>query len=322
MTHESKFSIALHGGAGTLLREAMSPERERIYRDALLTALRAGESVLSAGGSALDAVVESVASLERCELFNAGIGAVFTNDEQHELDATLMEGATLKAGAVCALRHIESPIKLCRLIMESEFVMLNGEGAEAFAREHGIEMVPNHFFSTEFRRNQLNEARKRGVVQLDHADRQTRKDKYGTVGAVARDVHGNLAAATSTGGMTNKKYGRIGDSALIGAGNWADNRSCAISATGHGEFFIRAAVASRIAGMIEFGKLSLQEAAHLMIAHELTQLGGDGGVVAVDASGKIAMPFNSEGMYRAWIENSGDAHTAIFKHDPIAHDVH
>lgn len=311
------FSIALHGGAGTLLKTKMTPERERNYRTALADALEAGAAILRSGGSALDAVVETVVALETSELFNAGRGAVFTHEGLHELDATLMDGETRKAGAVCAVKHIESPIRLCRLVMDSEYVMLNGAGAEAFAREAGIDLVDNSFFSTPLRREQLKKAIQAGVVQLDHADEPERNQKYGTVGAVARDVNGNLAAATSTGGMTNKRYGRIGDSALIGAGTWADNRSCALSATGYGEYFIRAGVASRVAGMLEFGNATIQEATERILLEEVAALGGDGGLIAIDAAGAIAMPYNSEGMYRAWIEHGGLAHTAIFN-DPLA----
>lgn len=311
------FSIALHGGAGTLLKSKMTPDRAHTYRTSLANALEAGAVILRSGGGALDAVIEAVAHLERCEHFNAGRGSVFTHEGTHELDASLMDGHTRKAGAVCAVKHIESPIRLCRLVMDSEFVMLNGEGAEAFAREAGIEMVANDFFSTPLRREQLERAKQAGVVQLDHSDESDRNRKYGTVGAVARDVNGNLAAATSTGGMTNKQYGRIGDSALIGSGTWADNRSCALSATGYGEYFIRSGVAARVAGMMEFGKYSVEEATARMLNEEVAQLGGDGGIIAVDAEGKIAMPYNSEGMYRAWIEQGGLAHTAIFN-DPLA----
>lgn len=311
------FSIALHGGAGTLLKSKMTPDRAFIYRTALAEALEAGAHILRSGGSALDAVIESVAALEDSAYFNAGKGAVFTHEGTHELDASLMDGKTRKAGAVCAVKHVESPIRLCRLIMDSEYVMLNGEGAEAFAQAAGIEMVDNASFSTALRREQLERAIKAGVVQLDHSDEPERNQKYGTVGAVARDISGNLAAATSTGGMTNKKYGRVGDSALIGAGTWADNRSCALSATGYGEYFIRAGVAARVAGMMEYGNASLQEATSRMLHEEIAPLGGDGGLIAVDPAGRVVTPYNSEGMYRAWIEQGGIAYTAIFD-DPLA----
>lgn len=318
MSKTSLYSIALHGGAGTLLRAAMTPEKEAAYRAALNDALSAGIAVLEAGGSALNAVVETVATLESCQLFNAGKGAVFTREGGHELDASLMEGSERRAGAVCGVQHIEHPIRLCRLIMDSPYVMLNGEGAEAFAAEQGIPMVDNAFFSTPFRFAQLQEALETGEVSLDHSEK-INKHKLGTVGAVARDRDGNLAAATSTGGMTNKPYRRIGDSALIGAGTWADNATCAISATGHGEFFIRTSVASRIAARMEYGGANLQTAAEHMVMHELTAIGGEGGIVSVDSEGKVCLPFNSEGMYRAWSEHEGPAHTAIFIDDVHVH---
>ena len=312
------YAIALHGGAGTLLREQMTSEREAAYRKDLLAALSAGEKVLKSGGSALDAVIETVVVLEDSPLFNAGHGSVFTHEGRHELDASLMEGTQRKAGAACALRHVANPIRLCRKIMDSEFVMMNGEGAEEYAREVGMEIVSNRSFSTDFRREQLAQAQKAGRVQLDHSDN---RDKYGTVGAVALDQHGQLAAATSTGGMTNKRYGRIGDSALIGSGTWADNRTCAISATGYGEFFIRNSVASRIASMMEYGGLSLERAAHIMIDEEVLESGGDGGIVAIDKEGNIIMPFNSQGMYRAWVKEGEPQYSAIFKTDALTDEM-
>jgi beta-aspartyl-peptidase (threonine type) len=326
MKQQSKFAIVLHGGAGTLLKSQMTAEKEARYREALLHALRAGEQVLKKGGSALDAVVATVVELESCELFNAGKGAVYTHEGHHELDATLMNGADRKAGAVCAVRRIEHPIAVCRKVMDSEFVMLNGAGAEEFAVAHGFSLVENSFFSTDFRKEQLAQAIERGVVQLDHADdasqdENAQDNRYGTVGAVAIDMQGNLAAATSTGGMTNKRYGRVGDSALIGAGTWADNRSCAVSATGHGEYFIRSGVAARIAAMLEFGNVDLVTACRRMMHDEVEPLGGDGGVIAIDAFGNLSMTFNSDGMYRAWVREGEPACTAIFMDDVTAHDA-
>jgi beta-aspartyl-peptidase (threonine type) len=314
------YALALHGGAGTLLREQMSEEKEREHRQALASAARSGEAVLAAGGSALDAVVAATRVLEDSPLFNAGKGAVYTNAGDHELDASLMEGASRKAGAVCALRHIANPITLCREVMESEFVMLNGEGAEQFATEKGFELVENTYFDTAFRFEQLEEARASGRVQLDHSDGQTdNRHKYGTVGVVARDRDGHLAAATSTGGMTNKQYSRIGDSALIGSGTWADDRSCAISATGYGEYFIRSGFAARIASMVEYGKLDLNSACLTMLNDEVLPLGGDGGLVAIDKDGNLDLSFNSAGMYRAWVIEGEPVTTAIFKDDAYAH---
>ena len=313
----SKYGLVLHGGAGTLVKEEMTEEKERVYRDALLRALSAGEDVLKRNGEALDAVIATVQVLEQEPLFNAGIGAVLTHEGVHELDASLMEGKDRKAAAVCALRRIESPIRLCRMVMDSEFVMLNGEGAEEFAKEQGVPFVSNDLFTTQLRKDQLEQAKQNNRVQLDHSDN---RQKYGTVGAVAIDQHGNLAAATSTGGMTNKRYGRIGDSALIGSGTWADNRNCAVSATGYGEFFIRSAVASRIASMMEYGGETLEKAASNVINHEVGDIGGDGGVVAIDKDGNISCPFNSEGMYRAWVQEGNLKTTAIFKTDAREHE--
>ncbi|MFM1932977.1 MAG: hypothetical protein RL226_2280 [Bacteroidota bacterium] len=308
---DKKYVLAIHGGAGTLLREEMDAERERLHKDALDEALRCGEDVLKAGGSALNAVIAAIESLENCPLFNAGTGAVFTHDGVHELDASLMEGKGRKAGAVCAVRHIKNPILLCRDVMDSEFVMLNGSGAEQFAKDKGYKLVRNRVFSTEFRKNQLIQAIQADRVQLDHSDT---RHKMGTVGAVAMDKEGNLAAGTSTGGMTNKRYGRVGDSALIGAGTWADNRSCAISATGWGEFFIRSGVAGRIATSVQHG-VTLEEACRQMIFHEVETLGGDGGVIAIDRDGNLAMPFNTPGMYRGFVKEGAPRSTAIFSDD-------
>lgn len=312
-----EYGLVLHGGAGTLVKDEMTAEKERMYRSALLRALSAGEEVLKNNGDALDAVIVTVKVLEQEPLFNAGVGAVMTHEGVHELDASLMEGKERKAAAVCAVRRIESPISLCRMVMDSEFVMLNGEGAEQFAKEQGVPVVSNSHFTTTLRKEQLEEAKKNNRVQLDHTDN---REKYGTVGAVAIDKNGTLAAATSTGGMTNKRYGRIGDSALIGSGTWADNRNCAVSATGYGEFFIRSAVASRIASMMEYGGLSLADAGFKVINHEVGDIGGDGGVISIDKDGNIACPFNSEGMYRAWVKEGTPLTTAIFTDDAVAHE--
>lgn len=321
MSDARGYSIALHGGAGTLLRAAMTEEKETAYRAALQDALRAGMRVLDRGGTALEAVVETVAELESCELFNAGRGAVFTRDGSHELDAALMEGSRRNAGAVCGVRHIEHPIRLCRLVLDSPFVLLNGDGAEAFAAQHNMPLVENGMFSTPFRYAQWQEAKATGEVTLDHNEKSN-KHKFGTVGAVARDRHGNLAAATSTGGMTNKPFRRVGDSPLIGAGTWADNATCAVSATGHGEYFIRSSVASRIAAQMEFAGVDLCSAANRMVMDELVATGGEGGIIAVDKDGNLCLPFNSEGMYRAWSMHEGAVHTAIFNDDVRVHGGH
>ena len=296
----SEYSIAIHGGAGTILREEMSASQEAEYKQALDDALRAGEKVLEVGGSALDAVQASVISMEDCILFNAGRGAVFTHEGKHEMDAALMCGATGNAGAVSGISQLRNPIELCRKIFDhSEHIFLSGEGAMAFAKLHNLKLEPEDWFRSEFRYEQYQQALKTDRVQLDHTP--SGKSKFGTVGAVARDQAGNLAAATSTGGMTNKKFGRIGDSPLIGAGTYADNDSCAISCTGHGELFIRAVVAHDVAALMRYKGLSLEEACHEVVQNKLPE--DSGGLVAVDREGNICLPFNSEGMYRASSKN-------------------
>lgn len=309
-TSYNAYRLVIHGGAGTLLPDQFTPELEQKYKSALQEALDAGESILKAGGKALDAVCEAVRIMEESPLFNAGKGSVFTHEGHHELDASLMDGKTQKAGAVCAVRKVRNPIKLCRSIMDSEFVMLSGDGAEQFASDNGIELVENSFFSTEFRKEQLEDARKAGRVQLDHSG----EDKFGTVGAVALDKEGNLAAGTSTGGMTNKRYGRVGDSPLIGCGTWADQH-CAVSSTGWGEFFIRHAVAYRVAARSAFLKESLEDSAQQVIMEEIPALGGDGGLIALDAQGNISMPFNTPGMYRAYVKEGQAPVIGIFNSD-------
>ncbi len=304
-----KFSIAIHGGAGTITRSLMKPEREILYIQSLSNALFAGQSVLSAGGSALDAVTASVIALEDNPLFNAGKGAVFTHDGRHEMDASLMRGDTLEAGAAAGITRVQNPILLARAIMEkSEHVMMSGQGAEIFAKEQGLTFQPEEYFYDEFRHNQWVQAREENVVQLDHSEK-----KFGTVGAVARDMAGNLAAATSTGGMTNKKWGRIGDSPVIGAGTYANNRTCAISCTGHGEFFLRAVVAYDISCLMEYKGVSLEEACKIVVQDKLVAMGGEGGLIAVDCAGNIALPFNSEGMYRAWHTSDGQPEVRIYR---------
>ena len=308
------YSLAIHGGAGTLARHQFTPEKEAAYTAALKAALMAGDAVLKNGGAALDAVEASVRSLEDCPLFNAGRGAVFTHDKTHELDASIMEGKLLNAGAVAGVTGIINPISLARAVMEqSEHVMLCGRGAEAFALEHGFRIESPEYFYTELRYNQLMQVIDESSAHLDHSvELPPDEKKFGTVGAVARDVHGNLAAATSTGGMTNKRWGRAGDSPIIGAGTYANNNTCAISCTGHGEFFIRSVVAYDISCLMEYGGLSLEQACHRVVQDKLVKIGGEGGLVAVDAQGNICLPFNSEGMYRGWKSADSDTFTAIF----------
>jgi len=289
------FSIAIHGGAGTLPRAEMSAEREAAYRAGLGRALALGFEVLEHGGTSLDAVTRAVVALEDDPQFNAGRGAVFTLDGRNELDASIMDGTTLRAGAVCGLTRLKNPIELARAVMEhSDYVFLSGAGAEEFAAARGMSFVDPAYFHTDARWRQLERVRdgEAGLSPLTISH-------LGTVGAVARDSQGRLAAATSTGGMTGKRYGRIGDSPVIGAGTYADDRSCAVSATGHGEMFIRAAVAHDICARVRYGGHTLGQAAREVVLEELPALGGEGGVIAVDRAGRIEMPFNSEGMFRA-----------------------
>lgn len=309
--------LVIHGGAGTIKRDRMTPEREAEYRAVLEQSLKTGYAILDDGGTALDAVQAAVRVMEDSPLFNAGRGAVFTHEGVNECDACIMDGTTRNAGAVAAVRRIRNPIDLARLVLEkSVHVLLAGDGAEQFAVEHGmtLEHDPAYFF-TEHRWQQLQqalarEAAERGeeLVQLDHAG----DDHLGTVGAVALDRAGNLAAATSTGGMTNKRFGRIGDTPIIGAGTYADNAACAVSSTGHGEYIMRAVLAFRTAALMAWRGMSLAEAAERAVA-DLTGLGGTGGLVAVDHRGNIAMPFNCEGMYRGCIDRNGALRTAVFR---------
>jgi len=292
-------AIAIHGGAGTLSSAQLTPESDRIYRAGLECAVRAGFAVLDTGGSSLDAVTVAVQALEDDPLFNAGRGAVLSADGLHELDASIMDGRDLGAGAVTGVRQVRNPIVLARLVMErSPHVMLAGEGAEEFAREQGLAPVPNSHFTTERRQRELE-------LLLQGQKAAGREALMGTVGAVALDARGNLAAATSTGGMTGKKWGRIGDSPIIGAGTYAANDCCAVSATGHGEFFIRAAVAHEIASLMRYRGLDVVQAADEVVMQQLARMGGSGGVIAVGRDGRIAMPFNSEGMLRAAMSSRG-----------------
>lgn len=303
------FAIAIHGGAGTILRSSMTPELQAQYESGLRDARDAGYAILEAGGTALDAVEAAVKSLEDFPLFNAGKGSVFNHEGKHEMDAAIMNGATLEAGAVAGIDHIRNPIALARLVMEqSEHVLLSGEGAHKFALEKGVPPEPDDYFFTQQRYDQWQEALQADRVQLDHSEK-----KFGTVGAVALDSSGNLAAATSTGGMTNKKWGRIGDSPMIGAGTYANNATCAVSCTGHGELFIRAVVAHDISCLMAYKGLSLQEACDVLVHDTLMKINGEGGLVAIDAQGHIAMPFNSEGMYRASRSSNGQEEIRIYK---------
>lgn len=308
---QSPVAIAIHGGAGTIERGNLSEAQEARIRAALSEAVRAGHEVLIAGGSSLDATLAAVRILEDAPEFNAGRGAVLTHDGTVELDASIMDGASLAAGAVASVKGIRHPIDAAFAVMTaSPHVMLVSDGATGFAREQGLEFKDEDWFITEFRAEQL-----RTVQARQDASVQLSEDWFSTVGAVAVDQHGNLAAATSTGGMTNKRWGRVGDSPIIGAGTYADNRSCAVSATGHGEYFIRHVVAYDICARMRYAGLSLDEAADIVVNQVLKEAGGEGGVIAVDAEGNISMPFNTQGMYRAAIDHNGNVTIAIYGDD-------
>ena len=308
----NRFSIAIHGGAGTLVKGMMTPELETNYKTALKVALDKGYTVLNSGGSATEAVEAAVVILEDSPLFNAGKGSVFTADESHEMDASIMDGSSLNAGAVSLITGIKNPISLARDVMEkSEHVFLAGEGAMQFAKQLNYSIENPAYFYDEFRHRQWLEIKDTDSFQLDHS---VKKDsKFGTVGAVACDQNGNIAAATSTGGMTNKRFGRVGDSPMIGAGNYANNKTCAISCTGSGEFFIRGVVAYDVACLMEHKNMSLMDASNEVINKRIFEIGGDGGLIAVDTNGNIAMPFNTEGMYRASKSSTGKEEVSIYK---------
>lgn len=314
------FAIVIHGGAGTIRKETMTPELEAEYKATLEKAVRTGHNILKNGGSSLDAVEASINILEDSPLFNAGKGAVFTHDGKNELDASIMDGKTLAAGAVSGVTTVKNPIDLARAVMEkSEHVMLSGPGAEAFASENNIELVDPSYFYTDARWNALQKAKEVKKEQPKHVDKTAFYDpyikdyKFGTVGCAALDKNGNLAAGTSTGGMTNKRWGRVGDAPIIGAGTYANNASCAVSSTGWGEFFIRSVVAHDISALVEYKGLTLEEAAKEVIQKKVPALGGDGGIIAVDNKGNIAMEFNTEGMYRASINKNGELYIGIYK---------
>jgi beta-aspartyl-peptidase (threonine type) len=309
------FAIAIHGGAGTILAEKMTVELETAYHAALKLSLQTGHDILEAGGSALDAVQKAVNVMEDSPLFNAGKGAVFSHDGINEQDACIMDGATLATGAVAAVRRIRNPIDLARLVMEqTSHVLLAAEGAEEFARLQGMELVNADYFFTERRWQQLQAALRKEKASdtdfsmLDHSD-----DKVGTVGAVALDRQGNLAAATSTGGMTNKRYMRIGDTPVVGAGTYASNATCAVSATGQGEHIIRMVAAYDVAALMEYRGMTLEEAANHVIHEKLKAVGGDAGLIAIDRTGTIVMPFNTPGMYRGHHMPGQEPVTAVFR---------
>lgn len=321
----NKIALAIHGGAGTILRSKMTAELEAEYRAGLQAALETGWKVLNSGGSSLDAVEMTVCELENYPLFNAGHGAVFTHDGKIELDASIMNGANLRAGAVAFVKNVKNPIKLARLVMErTEHILLAGDGANQFAKEMNAEFAPDEYFFTEHRYQQLIEARRQGIIQLDHTADEAKlieksseieteiKKPIGTVGAVACDSSGNLAAATSTGGMTNKKFGRVGDTPIVGAGTYADNETCAVSCTGHGEYFMATSAAFDVAARMKYKNLDLETAASETIEY-LREIGGEGGLIAVDNQGNVTLPFNSDGMYRGFITTGGDLKIDIYR---------
>ncbi|MDF2451484.1 MAG: isoaspartyl peptidase [Bacteroidota bacterium] len=312
----NSYSIAIHGGAGTISKNSMTPEKELAYKNGLQDAIEAGESILKNGGTAFDAVESAIIQLENNPLFNAGKGAVFTHNGLHELDASIMNGSDLTAGAVAGVQHIKNPISLARAVMEqSEHVLLTGNGAMEFAKKVNARFENDDYFFVQLRYDQLQLAKQTDSMVLDHTENLKEKSekKFGTVGCVAFDQKGNLAAGTSTGGMTNKKYGRVGDSSIIGSGTYANNKTCAVSCTGHGELFMRSVVAYDISCLMEYKNLSLKEACDLVVMDKLVKIGGEGGLIALDSKGNVALPFNSDGMYRASKKENEELFIGIYK---------
>ena len=319
----SKFTIAVHGGAGTISKKSMTPEKEAAYLKALNDAIAAGYSILDKNGDALDAVKGAVIELENNILFNAGKGSVFTNTGTHEMDASIMDGRNLDAGAVAAVKNIRNPIELAYTVMKkSEHVFLIGQGAEEFAKQNGIAFEPDEYFFSEFRYKQLLKTKQSNETALDHSvdpdsssakATEDRDKKFGTVGAVACDANGNVAAATSTGGMTNKQFGRVGDSPIIGIGTYANNKTCAISCTGHGEPFIKAVAAYDVSCLMEYKGLLLEEAMNIVVMDKLVKIDGEGGMIGVDVNGNASLVFNCEGMYRGLRSSDGRNQVAIYK---------
>jgi beta-aspartyl-peptidase (threonine type) len=314
----SRFTLAVHGGAGTILKEDMTPELEEAYQTGLRHALQAGFAVLEQGGSAVNAIKATIVMLEDNILFNAGRGSVFTKKGVQEMDAAIMDGSTLEAGAVTGVRNVRNPIELATEVMQnSNHVFLSGKGASDFAIKQGIKLEPDEYFFSQFRYDQWKSIRDSDTYSLDHTHQRLeelmRDKKFGTVGAVACDQEGNVAAATSTGGMTNKKYGRIGDSPMIGSGTYANNATCGISCTGHGELFIRAVAAHDVSCLMEYKGLSLQKAMEIVVHEKLIAIGGEGGMIGVDGLGNSALVFNSQGMYRGYKNSDGEEMVAIYK---------
>lgn len=315
---QRKHALVIHGGAGTILKSQMTSEKEKAYQAALTLALKTGDSILANGGKAVDAVVAAIKIMEDSPLFNAGKGAVFTNEGKNELDASIMDGSNLKAGAVAGVTTIKNPITAALAVMQkSEHVMMAGKGAEKFATKAGCEIVDASYFFTKERWESLQKAKQKDASKMDSSNALASplfKDyKYGTVGCAALDIYGNIAAGTSTGGMTNKKFGRIGDAPIIGSGTYADNNTCAISCTGWGEYFIRLSMAKAVSDRMELKGMSLEEAANEMIYKKLPALGGDGGLIGIDKQGYITMAFCTPGMYRGYINLQGKMEVKIYK---------
>jgi L-asparaginase / beta-aspartyl-peptidase len=308
----NNFGIAIHGGAGTLLPHLLTPKKELMYRDALNAALKIAQSILQQNGSSLDAVEAAVKVLEDSPLFNAGRGSVFNSAGKHEMDAAIMNGMDKSCGAIAGVSGVKNPISLARAVMEkTEHVLLAGKGAEDFAKAQNFDFETDAYFFDELRFDQWQKAKEEGKIKMDHTEDGDKK--FGTVGAVALDKHGNIAAATSTGGMTNKKFGRVGDTPIIGAGTYANNKTCAVSCTGHGEFFMRQLVAHDISCLIEYKGYTLSQACDVVVNQKLKDVGGEGGLIAMDRDGNICLPFNSAGMYRGYVSGDGEPKVAIFK---------
>ncbi|CAM1341183.1 isoaspartyl peptidase/L-asparaginase family protein [Tenacibaculum amylolyticum] len=314
------FAIVIHGGAGTILKKNMTPEKEAAYKEKLKEAITIGYTILKNGGKSIDAVEQTIHVLENSPLFNAGKGAVFTHDETNELDASIMTGSDLNAGAVAGVKGVKNPISLARKVMEkSPHVMLSGKGAVVFAKEQGLELADSSYFYTDSRFKSLQRVKEKMKAQLDHDgktafyDPEIKDSKFGTVGCVALDTYGNITAGTSTGGMTNKRWNRIGDSPIVGSGTYANNETCGVSSTGWGEYFIRVQVAHDISALMDYKEMSLQDAAKEVIQNKLTKLGGTGGIIALDKNGNMVFEFNTAGMYRASMNQQGDLEVKIYK---------
>ncbi len=311
---KNEFGLVIHGGAGHITEENTPPEKAAKYKKELNNALQTGYALLEKGKTSMDVVEAVIMILEDSPLFNAGKGAVFNNKGKFELDASIMHGKTLNAGAIAGVKYVKNPIKAARMVMDkSSHVLLAGAGADEFAKENNMEIVPNEYFMTEKRKKQWEKIKNEGDQKKVEAQEIEKNGKFGTVGVVALDKNGNLAAGTSTGGMTMKKFGRVGDSPIIGAGTYANNKTCAVSCTGHGEFFIRYAVAHDISALMEYQKMSLKSAAELVINKKLKSVDGSGGVIGIDAEGNIAMKFNTPGMYRGYFIEGGEPVVKMFK---------